>query len=382
MFSILAILLALVASLAVTGGFVWAGRRYPGRLTDNDFAGPQKVHDRAVPRVGGIGIAAGLWLAAGVLWLMEPAAIGKPALWLLACGLPTLLAGLAEDITKRVSPSQRLLWTALSAALAIGALGVTLNRTDLPGLDWAVAFAPFAMLLTVFAVAGVANSINLIDGFNGLASTCVALMLGGLAWVGWQVGDSLVTPLALAGVAAVLGFLAWNYPRGLIFLGDGGAYFLGFFLAELGLMLSYRNPQVSPLFPLLLVIYPVFETVFSMYRRKWLQRKPVGQPDASHLHSLIFRRCLHADFAALDSAERVRRNSMTSPFLWALTLLSVVPALLFWDNSPMLIVCGVGFCVVYVTIYWRIVRFKLPRSRPAAGAAVNPKGAPEIRRTP
>lgn len=382
MFPTLAILLALVASLAVTGGFAWAGRRYPGRLTDNDFSGPQKVHDQAVPRVGGIGIAVGLWLAAGLLWLQQPDTVGIPAVLLLACGLPTLLAGLAEDITKRVSPAQRLLWTALSAALAIGALGVTLNRTDLPGLDWVVSFVPFAMLLTVFAVAGVANSINLIDGFNGLASTCVALMLCGLAWVGWQVGDTLVTPLALAGVAAVLGFLAWNYPRGLIFLGDGGAYFLGFFLAELGLMLSYRNPQVSPLFPLLLVIYPVFETVFSMYRRKWLQRKPMGQPDASHLHSLIFRRCLHADFASLNAAERVRRNSMTSPFLWGLTLLSVLPALLFWDNSPMLIVCGFGFAFVYVTIYWRIVRFKLPsRRRPLRGTSVNPKVGPEIRRT-
>jgi hypothetical protein len=116
--------------------------------------------------------------------------------------------------------------------------------------------------VTVFAVAGVANSINIIDGFNGLASMCCVLILLCLAYVGFQVDDLLVAWLALAGVGAVLGFFVWNFPAGLIFLGDGGAYFMGFYLAEVAILLLHRNPTVSPMFPLLLCIYPVFETVF------------------------------------------------------------------------------------------------------------------------
>jgi len=333
----------------------------PGRISDTDFSGPQKFHERAVPRIGGLGIVAGLWLAAGAMWLQDPKGLGTWALLLLACGLPAFLAGLAEDVTKQVSPAQRLFFTALSASLALFVLGNSITRTDLPGLDSLVVYAPFAAVLTVFAVAGVANSINLIDGFNGLASTCVAIMLLGLAAVAWRVGDGLVLSLALAGVGAVLGFLIWNFPRGLVFLGDGGAYFLGFYLAELALLLLARNPSVSPLFPLMLVIYPVFETVFSMYRRKILKGRPIGQPDGAHLHSLIFRRFMRADFANLDADGRTLRNSMTSPFLWLLSVLSVLMAVAVWDSSGWLLVGVVIFCCSYLALYWRIVRFRWPR---------------------
>jgi len=362
-------LLALLASLVVTTWVVRIGSNEPGRMADTDFSGPQKFHERPVPRIGGLGIAAGLWLAAGWLWLQNPKDLGTPALLLLACGLPAFLAGLAEDVTKQVSPAQRLFCTAFSAGLAIIVLDNAITRTDLPGLDLLVVYTPFAAVLTVVAVAGVANSINLIDGFNGLASTCVAIMLAGLAFVAWRVGDTLVLSLALAGVGAVLGFLVWNFPRGLVFLGDGGAYFLGFYLAQLALLLLARNPAVSPLFPLLLVIYPIFETVFSMYRRKVLKGRPVGQPDGAHLHSLIFRRFLRSDFANLDVEERTRRNSMTSPYLWLLSLLSVLPAVVFWDSSGWLLAGVVLFGFSYLALYWRIVRFRGPRWLAAARSA-------------
>lgn len=359
----LGFLIAFLASVVLTGAVVrWAGQG-AGKAADSDFSGPQKFHARAVPRVGGLGIVAGLWLAAAVLWMAQGPSLGNTALLLLACGLPTFLAGIAEDLTKRVSPSQRLLATGLAAALAVPVLGTLITRTDLPGLDWLVGYLPLAFALTVVAVVGVANSINLIDGFNGLASACVAIMLLGLAAVAWMLGDTLVLSLALCGVGAVLGFLVWNFPRGLIFLGDGGAYLLGFYLAQLALLLLVRNPQVSPLFPLALVIYPVFETLFTMYRRKVLKGRPVGQPDGAHLHSLIFRRFMRADFASLDVEERTMRNSMTSPALWMLCALSVLAAVLLWDRSGALLLCMLVFGLVYLMLYWRIVRFRSPRLR-------------------
>ena len=71
---------------------------------------------------------------------------------------------------------------------------------------------------------------------------CVVMMLGAIAYVANQVGDDTVATLALMGAGAVLGFFFWNFPGGLIFLGDGGAYFLGFYVAELGILLLARNP--------------------------------------------------------------------------------------------------------------------------------------------
>ena len=221
----------------------------------------------------------------------------------LACALPAFGAGIAEDCTKTQSPRRRLFFTAVSAGLAGWWVGAVITRTDIPGLDWVVAFPLGALLVTMFVVAGVANAVNIIDGFNGLASMCVVIMLIGLAYVAFAVGDHLIASLALAGIGAVLGFFVWNFPAGLVFLGDGGAYFLGFYLAELAILLLHRNPGVSPMFPLLLCLYPVFETLFSIYRRKWLRGAPVGMPDAAHLHSLIYRRFMRWAVGANGTAQ-------------------------------------------------------------------------------
>ena len=165
---------------------------------------------------------------------------------------------------------------------------------------------------------------------------------------------------ALAGLGAVMGFFVWNFPAGLVFLGDGGAYFLGFYVAELSILLLQRNPRVSPLCPLLMCIYPIFETVFSMYRRRFVRGRPMGMPDGVHLHSLIYRRLMR--WAVGDRTAKVltKRNSMTAPYLWLLCMMSVVPAMIFWNNSAVLAVFIVLFGATYVFLYARIVRFKVP----------------------
>jgi UDP-N-acetylmuramyl pentapeptide phosphotransferase/UDP-N-acetylglucosamine-1-phosphate transferase len=159
----------------------------------------------------------------------------------------------------------------------------------------------------------------------------------------------------------VLGFFIWNFPAGLIFLGDGGAYFLGFYVAEVAILLLHRNPGVSPLFPLLVVIYPAFETVFSIYRRKFLRAMPPSVPDGIHLHSLIYRRVMRWAVGSRSAKALTRRNSMTSPYLWVLCMMSVIPAVLFWDNTWVLEMALALFGISYVALYWRIVRFKSPR---------------------
>ena len=71
---------------------------------------------------------------------------------------------------------------------------------------------------------------------------CTMIMLAALAYVSFQVGDMVVMSLALAAIGAILGFFVWNFPAGLVFLGDGGAYFIGFWFAELSVLLLVRNP--------------------------------------------------------------------------------------------------------------------------------------------
>lgn len=362
---------ALFASLFITLIVIRASAAHIHVSADHEFDGPQKFHAKAVPRIGGVGIFLGVTLAVlGRAWLGRGDASGP---WLLACALPTFLAGLVEDLTKTQTPRRRLLLTALSALLASLLVDATIVKTDLPVLDWLVSYSWGAVALTVFVVTGVANAVNIIDGFNGLASMCVLMMLAAVAYVALQVGDTVVMSLALAGIGAIVGFFVWNYPAGLIFLGDGGAYFLGFWVAVLGILLIHRNASVSPLFPLMLAAYPVIETVFSIYRKKWLRGMSPGIPDGVHLHMLVYKRLVRWGIGNRSAKVRTRRNSLTSPFLWMLCLTTIVPALLWWDSTPLLGFYILAFAAVYVGLYWRIVRFRTPRwlvvRRPRRGPA-------------
>ena len=355
------VLLVAFAAAAVLG--LWIVRSARGGTSfahDHDLDGPQKFHSRPVPRIGGVAIVAGVAAGCMALSVTLPGSAAL-SMTLLFCAAPAFLAGLAEDFTKRVRPALRLAFTGLAAALAFWLVDAAIARTSIPGLDTLVSYRGGSLLITVFVVAGVANAVNIIDGFNGLASMCSVMMLLSMTYVSFQVGDPLLGWLALAGAGAVLGFFIFNFPAGLIFLGDGGAYFLGFYVAELAILLLHRNPGVSPMIPLLLCIYPVFETLFSIYRRKWLRGRPVGMPDGAHLHSLIYRRIMRWAAGERSARELTRRNSMTSPYLWMLCSTSVVPAVLWYDSTAVQAVFIVLFGLTYVVLYWRIVRFKAPR---------------------
>jgi UDP-N-acetylmuramyl pentapeptide phosphotransferase/UDP-N-acetylglucosamine-1-phosphate transferase len=357
----ISLLVAFVVSALLTLLLANSARLHGHISGDWDTSGPQKFHVGSVPRIGGIGIVAGVVAGALALAFLRHDQ-GMAGFVLLLCGAPAFVAGIAEDLTKNVSPRRRLLATAVAAGLGFWLLDAAITYTAIPGLDWVVSFGLGACLVTMFVVAGVANAVNIIDGFNGLSSMCVALMLASVAYVAFRVDDTFIFSYAIAGLGAVLGFFVWNYPGGRIFLGDGGAYFIGFYLAELAILLIHRHPQVSPIFALVICFYPVFETVFSIYRRRVLRAVSPGLPDGIHLHSLVYRRLVRrCEASAGGPRQLARRNSLTAPYLWALCLLSVVPAVLFWDSTPALAVTLVVFGVVYVQLYWRIVRFKAPR---------------------
>jgi UDP-N-acetylmuramyl pentapeptide phosphotransferase/UDP-N-acetylglucosamine-1-phosphate transferase len=327
---------------------------------DVTHSGPQQVHRHHVSRVGGIALVAGwsLGLGAGVFSNDLPWT-GVMLWWL--CVSPVFAVGLLEDLTHKVSPLWRLAAAALSAVLASWLFGAMLPRLDLPWLDGWLALWPWlALALTWFAMAGVSHAFNIIDGYNGLSGMVALLVLGALGYVAFKVHDIELMLVCLASIGAVLGFLAWNYPRGLIFAGDGGAYFLGFIVALIAVLLVQRHAEVSAWFPLLLVIYPVWETVFSIYRRRMSGRAAV-MPDALHLHQMIYRRLVLWMVGSREARHLIERNAMTSPYLWGVAAISIVPAVLFWQNTPVLILFCLIFVVFYLWLYRRLVRFRAPK---------------------
>jgi UDP-N-acetylmuramyl pentapeptide phosphotransferase/UDP-N-acetylglucosamine-1-phosphate transferase len=352
--------LSFAVAAVITLLIIRSSHLHGGISADHDLSGPQKFHAMPVPRIGGLAIFSGFIVGALLLAYKYPDLRGKIG-WLAVCCLPAFGSGLIEDLTKQVSPLRRLLATLFAGGLGAWLLGAQIKYTAVPGLDLLAETWIGGYILALFVVSGVSNSINIIDGMNGLASMCSTIMFAGLAYVALQAGDQFVAAMAIAVIGAVLGFFMWNYPSGLIFLGDGGAYFLGFLLSELAILLLVRNPSVSPMFPLLLCAYPVWETVFSIYRRKVVRGRPAGMPDGIHLHSLIYRRLMRWAIGSKDAAVLTRRNALTAPYLWVLCSLSVVPATIWWDDTTMLQMILGLFVVCYVLLYWRIVRFRTPR---------------------
>lgn len=346
---------AMPALLVALGGGLLAclaivlTRDLHGSLTMDSMVGVQKFHDQPTPRVGGLGIYAALLMAWSVT--RQEAVFDLLGVVLLA-GLPALLFGLAEDVTKRVGVRTRLLATMASGVVAWGVSGIALRELDVPLLDSLLQATPVAVLFTAFAVAGVANAVNIIDGFHGLASGTTIIALGALALISHQAHDPVLAISCLLVAAAVAGFWLVNYPWGKLFLGDGGAYFSGFALAWLGVLLPVRNPEVSPWAALLVCAYPVIEVLYSVWRR-FRSRQSPGAPDSEHLHSLIKTRLVRPQ---LPHAPRGVRNAAVAPFLWVFALLPAAWAVLFAGDTTWLAVGFAGAAALYHLAYRLVAR--------------------------
>lgn len=362
----LAILSGLVAAFSAAT-FLVCTKQWHGAFSMDQAKGIQKFHTMPTPRIGGVALLAGAvasWFALPGHTLQGQETRELLGLVLLG-GMPAFVAGLLEDITKKVSVKARLLATALSGLAFALLSGYWISGVNLPGVDYLLAWAPIGLLFTAFAISGIANSVNIIDGFNGLASGVVVLMLLTLAAIAWRVDDFVVLNIALCGVAVVLGFMLLNFPKGLIFLGDAGAYCLGYLVAALAVALTIRNPgAVSPWAMLLVCGYPIIETLFSVYRRlsRKCRRNP-GTPDASHLHSLVYRRVVSRKL--IPYAPAWQRNALTSPFMW---LYAAVPMLgaIFWPQSLGMVVAWLALSFfVYQRAYRRMVRMGVFFRKPA-----------------
>jgi UDP-N-acetylmuramyl pentapeptide phosphotransferase/UDP-N-acetylglucosamine-1-phosphate transferase len=321
---------------------------------DSNLTGPQKFHDSPVPRIGAIGIFCGLMAA--ILIRGSNIDFDYQITILLICAFPTFAIGLAEDLTKKISVRKRLLFTAISSASVIICMKVQVISFGIPFLDLFFSIPFFGAIFTIFALTGLTNAYNIIDGFDGLASMVGVITLCSISYVAYSLGDKSIVFLSLSMASAILGFFIWNYPQGLIFMGDSGAYLIGFWIATLSIWLCARHSEISPWFAILINGYPVMETLFSIYRRKIHSNKCVSTPDGIHFHTLIYRRILKAK----HSNKIFSQNARTAPYLWIMTVLSVTPAVIWWQSTTILMISFLVYSFFYIWLYTRIVKFNTP----------------------
>jgi UDP-GlcNAc:undecaprenyl-phosphate GlcNAc-1-phosphate transferase len=300
-----------------------------------DHPEPRKVHGAPVPKVGGVALGLGVLLP--MVLIVDG---GRFVNSLLIGSAIVACFGLIDDL-------RTLGWKAkfggqLLAALVVilyGELQICSLGSCLPEgvrVPWLL-----SVLLTLVVIVGVTNAINLSDGLDGLAggtSLLIFLCIGFLAYSSSQFTDRLfVMTLCAAVIGAIIGFLRFNTYPASVFMGDTGSQLLGFLAITLALGITQRNNLYSPLLPLLLLGFPVLDTLTVMAERIASGRSPFS-PDKSHFHHKLLRLGLFHTEAVV--------------FIYAVTALLVGAAYVMRFHSDWLIIGAYALFAGLVLVFF------------------------------
>ena len=327
-----------------------------------DCAAVQSSLDHDPLRLGGIAAFGAYLIGAIYVTVRFDDAVG---LVLIAAGAPVLIAGLSEDFGRLIPAKARFFAALGSALLCIVLLGEWAPRTDIPYFDALMVLAPVAIGMTVLFAGGLCHAVNLIDGMNGLGAVTVSSSAVGIGIVAYASGLPHIGTLAYVLAAATMGFVVMNWPKCRLLLGDAGAYGLGHLLVWLMLLVVINAPDVSVPALVLILFWPVADTLHSILYRA-LRKKKIFEPDRRHLHQKI-RRCL--EIALVGRNGRERANPLTTVVMTPLILIPVVTGVLLSENVPLAWMAMIFYAVVFGWLHRVTSRFARTRRRKKPAAA-------------
>src|SRR6266567_3976559 len=238
------------------------------------------THKTPIPRLGGLALAAAfLGVEAFVAVFFPEQGMARERWVVMGSSLAMFGLGLWDDL--RPLGAKRKLLCQLLIAAVVCSFGIGIQTFKIPFTGTIINLSAWGVLLTMLWLVAMTNLINLIDGVDGLAGGISLMLMALLAFVGYQHGFGLV---ACGMVGALLGFLWFNFPPAKIYLGDGGAYFLGFQIGLLTLVSSQKGTVVAALVaPLFVMALPIVDTTLAIVRRG-LRGLPIFRPDRKHIH--------------------------------------------------------------------------------------------------
>ncbi len=253
-----------------------------GRVDEPDA---RKVHTVPIPRLGGIAIFLGFCIAVATIELLTPGPLFPrtgPFMGLLVGGGLIFLLGIVDDL--KPLPAKFKFLVQIGAAAVAVYLGVRIEVLSNPFGGMFILPVYLVYGLTVFWLVGITNTINLIDGLDGLAGGVTLIAASTTALIAIQTRQPALALLSLALVGSTIGFLRYNWNPAKIFMGDSGSLFLGFTLAAISVVGLLKVAATAALLvPILILGVPIFDTAFAIIRRA-LQRRPIFSPDRGHLH--------------------------------------------------------------------------------------------------
>lgn len=277
----------LLISMFVTMTMIPIFRSTAFRLNKGlDLPEPRKVHDVPKPRVGGLAMAFGTLIPV-LFWVETGRAVNAVLLgaWII------VLFGILDDI-RSLGWKAKFFGQALASAVVVFYGGITIcnlgdclpQGTVLPGY--------VSLPLTFIVILGATNAINLSDGLDGLAggiSLLIFICIGYLAYsIRGITGSAFEVIVSVAAIGSIIGFLRFNTFPATVFMGDSGSQLLGFLAVTLSVGLTQRNPVFSPAVPLLLLGFPILDTLTVMTERIADGRSPFAA-DKNHFHHKLIR---------------------------------------------------------------------------------------------
>lgn len=317
------------------------------KYTSGSLKGIQTIHSKKVPRIGGLPIFLGFVLC----FFLIPKNLFNIYQIIIVSSLPIFLAGFLEDLTNAIKPKFRLGCGIISGVIFLYLSNYTLTRVDLIFIDYFLEFKVISFIFTILCIATFTNAMNIIDGLNGLAIGISILILTSLLIISYEYQDFQVFILSIITLGLIFGVFVFNFPLGKIFLGDGGAYFIGFKISLLLIILSINNYSMSPFVCLLIIIYPIYELLKSFARRAMKDTKNTMQPDLEHFHSLVFRLIeKKSKFKFLNT------NAQSALICIFFPILNCSWAILFSENKVILILGIIIFICIYELFYFFLKR--------------------------
>jgi len=266
---------AFIIALVVTMLLIPPVMKLADKIGAIDIPDARKVHTQAIPRVGGIAMVAG-----SVISILLLAELDQQVIAILAGFLVIWGFGLWDDkcdLNYKIKFLGQLL-----AVVIVVTWGDVIVRT-FPFIDGHIPDY-LAIPLTIFALVGITNAINLSDGLDGLAGGTSLITISIIALLAYDAGGDMVVLISMAVAGSILGFLRHNTYPARLFMGDTGSQFLGFSLGVMVIVLSQSvNSAMSPLIPLFILGLPILDTMAVMVQRLYEKRSPFS-PDKNHIH--------------------------------------------------------------------------------------------------
>lgn len=346
---IVALLISFMICLALHG----SSKFLIGLVRRHDLSAVQSMHTKHTLRLAGVAIFISIFLTNTIF------ADGHDLLSiLLLSSIPLLTLGLLEDLGVHQSPSRRLISSVVAGAIFIAMTGTYLKDPGTLLLNAIFEYWLIAVFFTLFITSGIVNAFNLIDGLNGLSGSVSLVAATGIAAVSYNAGLSHIALPAAVICGSVIGFLLLNFPFGKIFLGDAGAYGIGFILSWISLDVLMEAPEVSPWAMLMMFFWPFADATLTMSRRL-MSGLPVGQPDRLHFHQVVMR---IIEIGFLGRVGRRYANPLATIFVFPFMALPPLLGVLFANNNFVSAMLFCLFIALFAAFYHVLIKLA-PRLR-------------------